>query len=223
MGIVYSKLLYNFAVEPNRNTMANYCCNYASITGDTDAIQKIFSIIELAGENEGIFGLLLNVQCCADEDRWTFNTTTFGCRSDIDKEEFLGNSTLEDYGDGTAHLDASFQTPWSPPLEFYSSLSALYNVRVQVEADECGNDYFFVGVAEQGSWEEWDETTYSEGVYRHQPDYFWDGYLESDIEWMAEEEFTDEQIREKYTYVTKNDLEDIINLYNSYKIEYNEN
>jgi hypothetical protein len=223
MGIVYSKLIPNFAVEPNRNTMANYCGNFASITGDTDAIQKIFSIIELAGDDEGIFGLLLNVQCCTNEDRWEFNLTNFGCRSDIDKSEFLENATFVDNEDGTAELSTTFTTPWSPPLPFYASLSAIYNVRVEVEGEEGGNDYFFVGVAIDGSWVEENDLTYPEGVYRYQPDYFWDGYLESDIEWMVEEEYTEEKIREKYSYVTEKDLEEIINLFNSYKLETNEN
>jgi uncharacterized protein (DUF433 family) len=40
---------------------------------------------------------------------------------------------------------------------------------------------------------------------------------------MVEEEWTEEQIREKYPYVTEKDLTEIINLFNSYKTELNEN
>jgi uncharacterized protein (DUF433 family) len=40
---------------------------------------------------------------------------------------------------------------------------------------------------------------------------------------MVEEEYTEEKIREKYSYVTEKDLEEIINLFNSYKLETNEN
>jgi len=203
--------------------MANYCGNFASITGDIKSVKRIFSIIELAGEDEGVFGLLMNVQCCADEDGWSFNLRNFGCRSDIDKVEFLENATFVDNEDGTAELSTTFTTPWSPPLHFYASLSQIYNVSVEVEGEECGNDFFFVGLVEDGSWVEESETSYSEGVYRHQPDYFWDGYLESDIEWMVDEEWTEEQIREKYPYVTEKDLTEIINLFNSYKTELNEN
>jgi hypothetical protein len=135
----------------------------------------------------------------------------------------LENATFVDNEDGTAELSTTFTTPWSPPLHFYASLSQIYNVSVQVEGEECGNDFFFVGLVEDGSWAEESETSYSEGVYRHQPDYFWDGYLESDIEWMVDEEWTEEQIREKYPYVTEKDLTEIINLFNSYKTELNEN
>jgi hypothetical protein len=203
--------------------MANYCGNYASITGDIESVKRIFSIIELAGDDEGIFGLLINVQCCANEDRWSFNLNNFGCRSDIDKSEFLENATFVDNEDGTAELSTTFTTPWSPPLPFYASLSAIYDVRVEVEGEEGGNDFFFVGVAIDVSWGEVNDLSNPDGVYRYQPDYFWDGYLESDIEWMVDEEWTEEQLSEKYPYVTEKDLEEIIKLFNSYKTELNEN
>lgn len=213
MGIVYSKTIYIFANEPNNNIMANYCSNYASIDGDMASIKLILSIVELAEDDAGIFELLTNKRCGLDENGWDYNVLNFGCRSQIDKFDFLEGVNLEDNEDGTARLNLGFTTPWAPPLEFFLSLAQIYNVTMSVEAEESGNDYFFYGEIVDGDWAIFDEMDYGVGVYKHQQDYFWDGYIQSEIEWMVEEDFDEEKVRAKFYFVGETDMADILELF----------
>lgn len=178
--------------------MPNWCYNHVEISGKKENIELILTKISMIEEKqesvlkEGVFETLIGRdENISKEDYnnqgwYDHNISRYGTKWDVNKEDWMINQSIEVDGE-TATISTSFDTAWSPPIPFFTTLSEMYGVVCTMESEESGNDFFCKIVIEEGMICEDSTYTYEEGVYRFQDDYFWNDYLSCQFEYLFDE------------------------------------
>ena len=220
--------------------MPNWCSNSIVVTGKSGIIDLILTKVNLIQFDEdkkdtrvGVFEELIGLGNI-DRDKYDggawydHNINRFGTKWDIGKDDFL--ASLEVWQDGEmSGFSTHFDTAWSPPEAFILIFSKEYGVEVEMDSEEGGNDFYFKGKCINGEWEEYDTMDFGAGQYTYNEDYFWEGYLEWQIESLweeygitmddEEENYDDaiDQIKTDYSYCTDGDIQKIIKMYDEYR------
>lgn len=193
--------------------MPNWCNNYATVYGSKDEIKKIADILD-ANPNGYLFESLVGIDPTVsreeyDEGKWyDSNCEYWGCKWDVSIR-----SACIDVND--EEITLSFETPWSPPLNFFQEMAKKYNVVINVLYDEPGND--FAGEADidrEGNIDN-REYEYLEGLYHRGDDIFWDE-VRSQLDYMIEEDdepITHERVAKWLHFMTDADLYDLVQEY----------
>jgi hypothetical protein len=187
--------------------MPNWCWNEITISGDVTKIVESLESIENKEENN-VFKTLIDVPKDEYENDW-YNTNLkyFGTKWDVS----YGDCDPQEFDDECIVLTPS--TAWSPPIEFCVNLAKKYGVEVEMYYHESGMD--FCGktyIKSDGEYTE-EDYEYMEGVYNFDWDYFW---MEIDmyIEYAKEEQKSVEEFMEDYEYLSEEDKQELIKMYN---------
>lgn len=193
--------------------MPNWCSNYVTVYGSKNEIKKIADILD-ANPNGYLFESLVGVDPTVsreeyDEGKWyDSNCEYWGCKWDVTiKDAYI------DFEDEEIRL--SFDTAWSPPLNFYKELCKRFNISLNADYNEPGCDFAGeINIDEQGNV---DDRCYQylEGLYHRGDDYFWDE-VRSQLDYMIEEydePITYEHVAEWLHFMTDADLYDLVQEY----------
>ena len=187
--------------------MPNWCSNEITISGDVTKIVQALESIENK-EDRNLFKSLIDVpQDEYDNDWYNTNLKYFGTKWDVSYEE----CDPQEIDDECIVLTPS--TAWAPPIEFGVNLAKKYGVEVDMYYHESGMD--FCGktyIKSDGTYIE-EDYEYMEGLYHFDVDYFW---MEIDmyIEYAKEEEKSVEEFMEDYEYLSEEDKQELIKMYN---------
>ena len=108
--------------------MPNWCNNYATIYGSKEQIKKIADIIDANAEGS-LFKSLVGIDPNISKEEYdaggwyNSNCEYWGCKWDVPME--LGYIDIEE-----EEIRLSFDTAWSPPLNFYIELSKRFNAHI---------------------------------------------------------------------------------------------
>jgi hypothetical protein len=194
--------------------MPNWCSNSILITGSKNSLKKIATIIESIEdkENDKFFRALVGIPegytahrfgnwFKANEVTYDLNVDWFGCKWDVS------------YEDACPEIDENFislspPTAWSPPLGFAKNLAKKFGVRVEVDYEEQGSDFWGKSMFnESGELESQEEYSYWQGAYIFSPDYFWDA-MQDYYNDHIEEGGDPESFRENYCpFISDEELE----------------
>ena len=200
--------------------MPNWCNNYITITGDEDKIKKIGQLIELS-KREGEGGLFMTLIGLPEgitpaehnENWWDIHISHWGCKWDI---------TTEDHSIDidTDTINISCETAWSPPIPFCQKVAEMFGVDVRITYEECGVGFAGEALCYPDGTQQDTEYEYDEGMYRLNPEEFWDSiipnFIENFIECIEEDSPTDikEEITKQFHFCTAVEQESILNQYN---------
>lgn len=108
--------------------MANHCSNYIVISGAPEAVSEIEKVLqEIKNGNEHLwYDTFAKTLGLNPSENHEFGTKWF---------DFY----MEKQTDGTLQL--SGDSAWGPPTEWLLKLSDKFNVSIESEYDECGNDF----------------------------------------------------------------------------------
>jgi hypothetical protein len=117
------------------------------------------------------------------------------------------------YSEDTIYV--SFETAWSPPIDFCRSLSSMYNVKCVLFYSEPGIGFAGQYEVDGEGNESDDECGYLEGLYKYDNGYFWDEVESWQDNYICEETPVEEFLSLFVGIVTDEELTSI-------KIEYEE-
>jgi hypothetical protein len=194
--------------------MPNWCYNHLTIesgsNGDEQGFKvfktKLFLMKEDLEQNKGVWTGVCDYFVGREDDHETdwyeHNCRVYGAKWQPDVEEFINgaDNTSGDY------ITISFDSAWSPLNEFTKKLAEIYNLRIEHQFEETGNDFAGQLIVDGSDVEEEWSAGYWEGTYRLDSDNFfeqvsnefeyWTENIEldgdaTDEEWLegAEEEF----------------------------------
>jgi hypothetical protein len=194
--------------------MPNWCYNYITITGPTDSIRKIYSRLKSAEDlSNGVFFETIGAPSLKSKVDWyEHNLEHYGTKWDVTIEE--SNYELQTLRDKSLILRFSFDTAWSPPLQWYHTLSDIYNVLVNITFSEPGSDFYGIHNYDCGEIGNCEEYSYQEGLYRHDVEAFWEN-LRSVMESINDDEErpTKEKILSEYPYFQDSDITEYYIIY----------
>jgi hypothetical protein len=119
--------------------MANYCWNWSCFTGDRANLEKLIANVnkamELNAENRGVlwygtYSVTLGLPSWQEGDEEYDVYDRYGSR--------WFECEVEDYKD---HVIITGTSAWSPMLELFRKLSAIYELHVKAEYEEPGMDF----------------------------------------------------------------------------------
>jgi hypothetical protein len=119
--------------------MANYCWNWSCFTGDRANLEKLIANVnkamELNAENRGVlwygtYSVTLGLPSWQEGDEEYDVYDRYGSR--------WFECEVEDYKD---HVIITGTSAWSPMLELFRKLSAIYGLHVKAEYEEPGMDF----------------------------------------------------------------------------------
>jgi len=145
------------------------------------------------------------------------NVDYWGCKWDVSYNE--ANITYDD-----ASITMSFDSAWSPPINFIQHLGRLFSVSCELYYEEpgcdfCGKSYFD---NENGLTEE--DYSYNEGRFYFEKDEFFES-IDGDIDYLFEndEDVTFESVKEMFPFITgEEDLKTLEEIFNEVKENYGE-
>ena len=194
------------------------------ITHQFDA--KISELVEaekmydLRRSEPGVFRRLIGihpdvpVEDYVIEGWYNANCDYWGCKWDVEFDEDMWDMDDDDC------MTGSFDTAWSPPVAFCNELFEKFPGITLMEltyeeggCDFCGKTTYERYNDGQTHIEE-ESYPYEKGLYILQTDYFW-SRLADEMEYALENENTLEDIKERFQYVTENDMNEIIEVYES--------
>jgi hypothetical protein len=183
--------------------MPNWCSNSILITGSKKSLKKIATIIESIEdkENDKFFRALIGLPKGYTADRFGNWYKANGNAYDLNVEWF-GTKWDVTYEEACPEIDENFisfspATAWSPPLEFCKTLSKKFGVRVEIDYEEQGCDFWGKCMFRDGELESQEDYSYWEGAYIFSPYYFWDA-MQDYYNDHIEEGGTPESFREDY-------------------------
>ncbi len=207
--------------------MPNWCYNNLTITGEKENLDRIkFHLEDIEKKDDstpGIFMALVGRDHTIELNEYEnggwydANINYWGCKWDVSYDE----SGVE-YNDGS--ITMSFQTAWSPPINFIQHLGYLFNVECELYYEEpgcdfCGKSYYN---SEDGLSEE--DYSYDEGRFVFDKDNFFDG-CDGDIDYLFEcdEDVTFDSVKERFPFITgEEDLKTLEEIFNEVKERYGE-
>ena len=83
--------------------------------------------------------------------------------------------------------------------------------------EEPGNDFAGKIVVSDGEIIQNDQYDYAEGVYHLDNEYFWDGFMENQFDYWRDEEVTDEEVKEYYSFLSEKEKEEVLTYYKEYE------
>lgn len=172
--------------------MPNWCSNQMTIKGrdksDILEIIKILNHIETSENKEiGIFHSLVGYDKDYTEEEiknnsYNINIDSWGTKWDIvydscqiDYESYHKNPKIIDT------ITMSFETAWSPPINFGKKLAKKYKVLVTLYYHESGSDFCGKTYCYSNGNIETFDYPYLEGLYNFDEEYFWD-----ELKWQLE-------------------------------------
>lgn len=179
--------------------MPNWCSNYASISGDAEAINKIIDTFNNVWGDTPMF------------QKWIGEKLDWGTKWDVWKSSI---DMVYDEGDNVTEVSLLFDTAWSPPTNFYEALANKYGVSIYAEYEEMGND--FAGTFEVDVYGESKDNCYSywEGIYRRGDNqYFWEELYHHFNDRIEEEAVTIGYIDEEFPFINGKDRQELIDTY----------
>ena len=198
--------------------MPNLCNNHIIISGNEKKILLLKNIIEndpKSKEDECIvFETLIGTEPEPEEYENDSNVDWFGTKRDVSY-----NDCGFEFNDN--HIIMTPLTAWSPPIGFVSNLCKMYGVTAVMDYDEGGCDFCGRATIDINGEVNEEEYTFNEGKYHFDNEYFWESIVESDLEYVMEEEITKDQFILKYPYVNQDDLKELEKIYDEYIIENN--
>ena len=195
-------------------------------------IMVVKTKIENATGKKGVFRTLIGVDDTMteqeyDNDWYNNNVRWFGTKWDIDFDEWQW-----DFEDN--YISVNFETAWSPPCAFVTTLVRKYPGITEVELtyEECGCDFAGKMNVTRDEvtgeiYENDDCHSYEEGLYLYDNEYFWMRVEEDVIEnELSDNELSLEDVLERFAFVTDADKEEITKMVNEkleeLKLEANE-
>ncbi len=160
--------------------MPNWCSNTLLITGDTNTLVQLKSVIEQDDDYE----LLEAIAPIGEYDRETA-ISKWGTKWDVSSEGL----EYTDNGDGTSTIEGYFDSAWSPPVEAFTQLAEDWDsCYIELKYFEPGMGFIGLYDSEGGDdyWENVDElleTTAEEDPVLH-------GLIEDfcAVDWYVSEE-----------------------------------
>ena len=164
-------------------------------------------------KNKSVFHNLIGLPAGVSQEEYDANwydnnIERYGTKWDIDFDEYEWDL------DGDEYISATFQTAWSPCEGFVRHLAERFTgiTEIQLDYEECGCDFAgrlsIVRDEELGLLIDDDCCKYEEGVYKYDVDCFWNRFEEDLLEYELEEnEYTLEDIVERFKFVSKEDME----------------
>jgi hypothetical protein len=201
--------------------MPNWCNNYITINGEKENMKPIYEFFKENQNNTDIDCLVMSSLVPHDDEynaikesgEYLLNPQVnfYGTKWDFNVMEANITSINEDC------ITLAPSTAWSPPSEFCRRLSGKYGICVDIYYDEPGVG--FVGEEEYCDGKLFAQTHYDnylEGIYKLQPDTFWESAYENIEYYKKEEEFTFETIKETLcSFITdESDLKELESIYN---------
>ena len=131
--------------------MPNWCANTVYISGPASVIRKIET-----GAKEGTLFEQLYPRPAEEEDNWyDWNISNWGTKWDTTADV---TELIEPDDHGVASISLAFDSAWSPPVEWYSYITAHYGVHVSAY-------YYEPGMAFVGKWCDSEEEHYDYGEH----------------------------------------------------------
>jgi hypothetical protein len=205
--------------------MPNWCNNHLTITGDNENLDRIkFYLEDIESKDNtspGIFMALVGRDKSIELNEYEHggwydaNINYWGCKWDVSYNE--ANITYDDES-----ITMSFDSAWSPPINFIQHLGRLFNVSCELYYEEpgcdfCGKSYFD---NENGLTEE--DYSYNEGRYLFDKENFFES-IDGDIDYLFEsdEDVTFESVKEMFQFITGDeDLKTLEEIFNDIKEMY---
>jgi hypothetical protein len=205
--------------------MPNWCNNHLTITGDNENLDRIkFYLEDIESKDNtspGIFMALVGRDKSIELNEYEHggwydaNINYWGCKWDVSYNE--ANITYDDES-----ITMSFDSAWSPPINFIQHLGRLFNVKCELYYEEpgcdfCGKSYFD---NENGLTEE--DYSYNEGRYLFDKENFFES-IDGDIDYLFEsdEDVTFESVKEMFQFITGDeDLKTLEEIFNDIKEMY---
>jgi hypothetical protein len=202
--------------------MPNWCNNHLTITGDNENLDRIkFYLEDIESKDNtspGIFMALVGRDKSIELNEYEHggwydaNINYWGCKWDVSYNE--ANITYDDES-----ITMSFDSAWSPPINFIQHLGRLFNVKCELYYEEpgcdfCGKSYFD---NENGLTEE--DYSYNEGRYLFDKENFFES-IDGDIDYLFEsdEDVTFESVKEMFHFITgEEDLKTLEEIFNEVK------
>lgn len=186
--------------------MPNWCSNFISIEGSKENIKLIKRMLDTREGNKGIFETLIGrdetiTKEMYDNGGWyESNIQRYGCKWDINFDDV--EIQIDDES-----ICFNCDTAWSPPTNFCTTLSEMYNVKVRCEYEENGCDFAGYHEVDDGDI---DTQTYSylEGIYHNDGDHLFHE-LESRIEYAIEEGKSYLEFIRELTFLDESELEEV--------------
>jgi hypothetical protein len=207
--------------------MPNWCQNYIKISGEESTIRTLTAVIKSLKtsdeeESNDVFKALIGLPPHMTDgdykEKWyDTNIEWFGTKWDISYEEHSFTFDKDE-------ITLSCETAWSPPIPFLQNLCEMYKVNAYLFYSEGG-----VGFAGETTfnWEDGvldvydDECGYLEGIYKYSKEEFW-SEVEYRSDCIIDEEQSLEDFLSEFPFVTNEDKEELIRLYNEEKLKYND-
>lgn len=187
--------------------MPNWCSNYLVVTGSADAIRQI----NAGFQKENSFESIIGKDPTFDEKDWyDHNCSRYGTKWDVGPIDTF-------YEDGEIKLNLSFDTAWSPCVEFVKTMCKKYKVNAVLEYSESGCNFAgrvtleWDGDELSTNVEEWD---FNEGVYIMNLDQWMACELEWQIDNAKEEGLSAEKFADQFPFLSEEHRLEVIEAYN---------
>lgn len=205
--------------------MPNWCNNTIEISGSEENMKPIYDFLSKYEDNEHREDPVMNTLVPHDEEYiriqesgdYLLNpqTTFYGTKWDFS----LGEAYVHNCS--TTFIELSPSTAWSPPIEFCSKLAKKYGVSVRINYSEPGNDFAGEALIDTEGNVEDNEYPYMEGIYIYgDEEEFWNEIgFRMEMEMEEDEPMSVEDFVKDYPFVSNEDREEIIRVYNESLIE----
>jgi len=181
--------------------MPNWCSNSIEISGETEKIDRIRTILSLREDNNDMFFKPLLGQ--TDDENWyDDNINNLGTKWDVSvsKDNFYTESEDE--------IGFNCESAWSPPVAGMVNVCKKYGVSCIISYEEPGNDFYGRTKMDSSGILSEEDYEYREGKYRLDPDYFWESCefdIEYDVEDLDDTYSVDDLIKDTYSFLDEDD------------------
>ena len=208
--------------------MPNWCNNYITISGDKEKMKPIYDFFK---DKETTEADCLVMSSLVPHDEEYEKIKASGEYLLNPQTEFYGTKWDFSIGEANVHditeecITFGPQTAWSPPSAFCQKLAVKYGVEVSVQYDEPGIG--FVGKEvyyPDGNLDEEFYENYLEGMYKLQPEDFWECEVENNMTYCKEEGKTfEETYNDMFSFITKeSEIKELREVYDEIEVEVEE-
>lgn len=208
--------------------MPNWCNNYITISGDKEKMKPIYDFFK---DKETTEADCLVMSSLVPHDEEYEKIKASGEYLLNPQTEFYGTKWDFSIGEANVHditeecITFGPQTAWSPPSAFCQKLAVKYGVEVSVQYDEPGIG--FVGKEvyyPDGTLDEEFYENYLEGMYKLQPEDFWECEVENNMTYCKEEGKTfEETYNDMFSFITKeSEIKELREVYDEIEVEVEE-
>jgi len=201
--------------------MPNWCYNDLSIIGPKKTIsiiKKKLDEISKSSEEESstIFSTLIGRDEEMYKNDWySHNTGRYGTKWDVNIKDAIYDKGSVNSKNDEIHI--TFDTAWSPPIEFCTKLSSLYpDLEIRLFYEESGNDFSgeFTTGRDLGSFD--DQYTYYEGLYFLRKESWWES-IDYSIQSAVDEESSLDNFIKEHPYILEKDISRVKKMYSEAK------